>query len=170
MSELFPPNFTASNSRRRVTLRIVACVALGLSFVSSAGSEDVPQELAALATKARLGGTITAWCRAEFQSGESGSFALAVTRNGRKRYVALDSHARVTELSPFKGSADLSCYSRAEAEKLDAAIRQSETIQGDITPQWNTTVVCGFTDDTAAACWQYSPDDRAFVRIGQWVT
>ncbi|NOT25160.1 MAG: hypothetical protein HOP16_03560 [Acidobacteria bacterium] len=84
--------------------------------------------------------------------------------------MALDADGRVTALGSFTLVADLSCYSRAEAEKLGASIRQSDTIQGQITPRWATTVVCGFLDDTAAACWQYSPADGTFVKVGQWVT
>jgi hypothetical protein len=37
-------------------------------------------------------------------------------------------------------------------------------------PRFNTTVVCGFLEDTVAECWQYSPDDRAFVKVGGWTT
>jgi hypothetical protein len=122
-----------------------------------------------LAAKARLAPIVT-WCRAEFQSGQSGSFAVAVRADGAGRYVALDAGGRPTALSEFKGRADLSCYTRAEAEKLEQSIRQSETIHGQIAPRWNTTVVCGFTDETTAHCWQYSPADRTFVTVGGWTT
>jgi hypothetical protein len=113
---------------------------------------------------------VTAWCRAEFQPGHPDAFALAVASVAGGRYVALDADGNVTELASFTRSADLSCYSRAEAEHLDVTIRQSDTIHGRITPRWNTTVVCGFIDDTSAECWQYSPGERAFVRVGQWIT
>ena len=128
-----------------------------------------PQELAASAAKAKLGPILT-WCRAEFQSGRQGSFALAVGDHAGGRYLALDADGRVTALSEFMGRADLSCYTRAEAEKLERSIRQSETIDGRIAPRWNTTVVCGFTDNTTAHCWQYSPGDRTFVTVGGWTT
>ncbi len=145
--------------------------ALGLAIASLSAPQEVPSELAALVAKARLSGSVTAWCRAEFRSGHPGAFAVAIATPDRDgRYIALDSNGRVTRLASFAGSADLSCYSRADAEKLDATIRQSETIHGHIAPRWNTTVVCGFTGDTAAACWQYSPADRAFVKVGQWIT
>jgi hypothetical protein len=150
---------------------IVTLFALGLAAAAIAAAQDVPSELAVLATKAHLNGSVTAWCRAEFRSGHPGAFAVAVRAAERGgRYVALDSDGRVTDLGAFKGSADLSCYSRAGAEKLDATIRQSDTIQGHITPRWNTTIVCGFVEDTVAACWQYSPDGREFVKVGQWIT
>jgi hypothetical protein len=136
-----------------------------------AAAQEMPSKLAALVARARLNGPVTTWCRAEFRSGHPDAFAVAVTSaDGGGRYVALDSDGSVTELGTFKRSADLSCYSRARAEKLDVTIRQSDTIHGHITPRWNTTVVCGFCEDTAATCWQYSPADRAFVQIGQWVT
>ena len=73
-------------------------------------------------------------------------------------------------LASFTGSAALSCYSRAEAEKLDVTIGRSEAIHGHITPRWRTTVVCAFVDNTTSVCWQYSPADRVFVKVGEWVT
>ena len=146
-------------------------LAVGLALASLSAAQQVPPELDALVAKTRQGGRVSAWCRAEFRSGHPGAFAVAIAALDREgRYVALDSDGRVTQLASFKGSAGLSCYSRAEAETLDATIRQSETIHGHIAPRWNTTVVCGFTEDTAAACWQYSPADRVFVKVGQWVT
>lgn len=130
---------------------------------------QLPQELTALAVKAKLA-PIVSWCRAEFQTGQAGSFAVAVAAGEDRRYIALDADGRPTSLSEFKGRADLSCYTRAEAEKLERSIRQSETIHGQIAPRWNTTVICGFTDDTTAHCWQYSPVDRTFVTVGGWTT
>jgi len=144
---------------------------IGLAVASIAVAQRVPPELSALASKAGLDRPVAAWCRAEFRSGHPGAFAVAVTSAaGGGRYVILDSDASVEELAAFTRGPDLSCYSRAEAEKLNVDIRDSRTIQGEITPRWSTAVVCGFVDDTSAACWQYSPDAGAFVRIGGWVT
>ena len=130
----------------------------------------MPAELEALVARTRLEGAVAAWCRGEFQSGQQGTHAVAVEAGAGGRYLALDRDGRTTTLAPFTGRADLSCYTRAEAEQLDRSIRQSETIHGQIAPRWNTTVVCGFTDDTTAQCWQYSPADRAFVTVGEWTT
>lgn len=131
---------------------MVALLVLALALALQPARES-PHDLAALAAKARLA-PIVMWCRAEFQSGQKGSFALAVGAHGAGRYLALDADGRPTALSEFNGRADLSCYTRAEAEKLERSIRQSETIHGQIAPRWNTTVVCGFTDNTTAHCWQ----------------
>lgn len=142
-------------------------------FVMAVGQQPAskpPQEVVALASKAKLDAAIVAWCRAEFRSGQRASYAVAVGTTAGGRYLALDADGRATTLAAFTGRADLSCYTRAAAEKLDRSIRQSETIHGQIAPRWNATVVCGFTDDTTAQCWQYSPDARAFVRVGQWTT
>jgi hypothetical protein len=49
-------------------------------------------------------------------------------------------------------------------------VSQSSTILGQIVKRFDTTVVCGFLEDTVAECWQYSPDDRAFVEVGGWTT
>jgi hypothetical protein len=129
-----------------------------------------PAELQALVARAKLDGAVAAWCRAEFQSGQRGSYAVAAGAGAGGRYLALDADGRATTLSAFAGRADLSCHTRAEAEQLDRSIRQSETIHGQVTPRWSTTVVCGFTDDTTAQCWQYSPADHAFVKVGGWTT
>jgi hypothetical protein len=147
---------------------MVALIVLSLALVLQAAPKP-PQELAALAAKAKLA-PIVMWCPAEFQSGQQGSFAVAVGDHGAGRYLALDADGRATALSEFTGRSDLSCYTKAEAEKLERSIRQSETIHGQIAPRWNTTVVCGFIDDTTAHCWQYSPVDRAFVTVGGWTT
>ncbi len=150
---------------------LITVFMLGLGPGLDAPPQDVPSELARLVAKARLDGPVAAWCRAEFRPGHSGAFAVAVTSpKGGGTYVALDADGRTMVLGSFTSTADLSCYSRSRAEELDVAIRQSETIHGHITPRWKTTVVCGFAEDTAAACWQYSPDERAFVKVGEWIT
>jgi hypothetical protein len=135
------------------------------------GAQEIPSEVAALAAKARLNGRVAAWCPAEFRSGQKGAVAVAVmSAASRGRYIALDSDGRVAELASFERTADLSCFSRGQAEALDVSIREAAIIHGHITPLWNTTVVCGFTDNTTAVCWQYSPADQAFVRVGHWIT
>jgi hypothetical protein len=131
---------------------------------------EIPSELDALA-RGRIDGDVAAWCRADFHAGQRGAFAVAVSNAAAGgRYVALEVDGRVSELAAYTGRPDLSCYTRADAETLDGSIRQSETIHGELKPQWNTTVVCGFTDDTTAQCWQYSPVDRTFVQVGGWTT
>jgi hypothetical protein len=148
-------------------LAAVAAVALA----SVAAGQEIPKELVSLTEKARLDGRVTAWCRAEFRRGHPDAFAAAVvSTDGSGRYIALHPDATVTELASYKRAADLSCYTRKEAEKLGRTIKESETIHGQIRPRWNTTVVCGFIDDTSAICWQYSPVVRAFVKVGEWVT
>lgn len=151
--------------------RAARILGLGLAVAWMAGAQELPSELQLLAAKARLDDPVAAWCRAEFRSGDPNAFAVAVSAaRGGGRYLALEGDGSVTELARFERSADLACYSRARAENLDASLRASETIHGHIRPRWNTTVVCAFTDDTMARCWQYSPGDRAFVEVGRWVT
>lgn len=132
--------------------------------------QAVPRALTALAAEADLPAPIR-WCRGEFRAGRSAAYAVAVPsaiKGGR--YLVLEDGAPAVELAPFVGGADLSCYSPSEARRLDRSIRESETIDGEIAPRWRTTVVCGFVDDTTAVCWQYSPDARAFVKVGGWTT
>jgi hypothetical protein len=144
---------------------------VGLAFASIAVAQSVPAELSALAAKARLDRPVAAWCRAEFRAGHPGEFAVAMpSAAGGGRYLVLESDASVKDLGSFTRLPDLSCYGRAEAEQLAVTIGRSATIQGQITPRWNAAVICTFVDDTTAICWQYSPDDGVFVKVGGWVT
>lgn len=137
-----------------------------------AAGQPVPADVAALAAKAHAGGPIAGWCRGEFRPGRPHGFAVAVAAGGSGggRYKVFEVDGTVDDLAAFGSAASISCYTRAEASGLDETIRSSDTIHGHVTPRWNTTVVCGFIDDTSAVCWQYSPADRAFVKVGEWVT
>jgi hypothetical protein len=166
-----------SSYHRRKNIRLpnaqlhAALVLVALAAASIAAVQPVPFELSRLIAKARLDGPVTAWCRGEFRAGRRRAFAVAVTSAaGGGRYLVLESDATITELASFRRSADLSCHTRAEAQKLDLVISRSETIHGHITPRWSTAVVCAFVDETTSACWQYSPADRAFVEVGGWIT
>jgi hypothetical protein len=146
-------------------------ISLALAAATIVPAQPVPAELTTLAAKARLDGRVAAWCRGAFQSGRPHAFAVAISdADASGRYVVLESDAAVTELASYTDGADLSCYTRAEARKLSDSIRRSETIRGQITPRWSSAVICAFVDATEAVCWQYSPTDRAFVRVGGWVT
>jgi hypothetical protein len=145
--------------------------AIGLAVAVMAVAQQPPPELSALASKAGLDRPVSTWCRAEFRTGYSGEFAVAViSAAGGGRYLVLESDGSVRELASFTQGPDLSCYSRAQAEQLDLTIGRSRAIHGQITPRWNTAVICAFVDATTSVCWQYSPDDHVFVRIGGWVT
>ena len=149
---------------------IVTLFMQGLVAALIAGARDMPSELAALTAKARLSRPV-AWCRAEFRSGHAGAFAVAVaSADGGGRYAAVDSDGSADGIGCLQTQRRSLCYSRAQAEKLDARIKTIRHHPWYIRPRWNTTVVCGFIDDTAATCWQDSPADRAFVKIGQWIT
>lgn len=146
-------------------------VAVALAIGSMAAAQPAPPELSALAAKARIGGPVAAWCRGQFRPRHPRAFAVAIaSAAGGGRYAVLESDATVTPLGSFTGGADLKCYTRAEARKLNDTIASSETIHGRVTPRWNTTVVCAFVDDVTSVCWQYSPTDRAFVEVGGWTT
>jgi hypothetical protein len=138
--------------------------------VPSGSRPPVPPELSALAAKAKVVGLVSAWCRVLFQ-GRPGAYAVATTSADRGgRYLVVESDATTIELGSFRETPDLACYTPAQAKALNRTIRESETIQGWVTPRWSTTVVCGFVDDTTSVCWQYSPANRAFVRVGGWST
>jgi len=150
--------------------RLGTVLSLALVVHSIGSAQAVPAELSELTTRARLSSPVASWCRGEFRSGNSGSYAVAVSSAGGGRYVVVEADATVIELGSYTDSADLSCYTPAEARKLHRAIEQSDTIHGEIVPQWGTTVVCAFVDATTSVCWQFSPTDRGFVRVGGWVT
>jgi hypothetical protein len=143
---------------------------LGLGVAAQRAAVDVVPDLAVLLGRSKLAGQIVAWCGAQLREGQPRSYALALTTAAGGRYVILDTDTRVKELAAFKGRADLSCYNPAEARTLDRTIQQSDTIHGQIAPRWNTTVVCGFVDDTTAECWQYSPANQLFMKVGGWTT
>lgn len=153
-------------SRRASRLAVVLALA-----AAAAHAQTTPAELQALAATSGVKGSIAAWCRAEFRAGDPGAFAVAVASDGGGgRYLALDADGRATELATYTRTPGLACHTSDAAKTLDATIKESETLAGHVRPRWKTTVVCGFTDDTSATCWQYSPPERAFVKVGQWVT
>lgn len=150
---------------------LVALFALGVLAASMLGAQQMPSELATLVSRAGLTGAIGGWCRGTFRPGHPGGFAIAVTAAPTGgRYLLLDSDGAVSELGSFDRRPDLACYSRAQAKKLDIALRRSSTLHGRIVPRWNTTVICAFVNATGALCWQYSPKERRLIHIGEWVT
>ena len=150
--------------------RLTTVLSLALVAQVMVSAQTVPTELSALIARARLSSPVVGWCRGEFRSGNSGSYAVAVSSAAGGRYLVVEFDATVVELGSYTGRADLACYTPAEAQKLHVAIQQSDTIEGGIASQWGTTVVCAFVDATTSVCWQYSPTDRRFVRVGGWVT
>ena len=122
-----------------------------------------PADVMALMTKASIPGRLYSFCAV------TGGFAIA-TVGAERGYLVVHGDGRAETLAAYTGRPDLTCYTRREAEKLDVTIRSSETIEGSVTPRWDSTVICGFVRDTEAVCWQYSPQEKKFVRIGGWVT
>jgi hypothetical protein len=151
-------------------LRASAAIAVVLSSVF-APSRAAPAALSAAAAKARLNGTVLAWCAGEFRRGHAHAFAVAIAAPaGEARYIVIERDGTTFDLASFKGQADLSCYTPAQARRLNANIAASETIHGNVNPRWPTTVICGFVEATHAVCWQFSPTQRGFVKIGEWTT
>lgn len=146
-------------------------LALAAASVLVAAQPNPPSDLAATMAKARPDGRLVSWCRGQFRPGGPHAYAAAVASvAGGGSYIVTDHDASVTVLAAFKGAPDLSCYTPAEARKLNESIRTSETISGRVAPAFSTTVVCGFVEETNAVCWQYSPASRAFIKIGEWQT
>jgi hypothetical protein len=131
----------------------------------------LPQDLLALVASARIGGSVSDWCRVELGPAHPRAFVVAVRSPvGGGHYFVLGLNADRIELAAFAGQAELSCLTAPQAKALDTTIKQSETVHGAIEPVWNTTVVCAFLEPTRAVCWQFSPHRRAFVKVGEWLT
>ena len=149
---------------------MLASLCLAIAATSMA-APPVPPALAAILAAQGITQPATAWCRGEFRAGAPEAFAVALEASpGKGVYAVVERDAKPIQLETFAAGPSVDCYTRAEADKLDASIRQSATIHGAIAPRWKTAVVCAFTDATSATCWQYSPADRAFVTIGRWTT
>lgn len=156
---------------RRLLPGVLSVLGFAVTLSAVASEQPVPPALSAMVTRAQIEGRVTAWCGGEFRAGHPDAFAAAVTSAaGQGRYVVLDSDGTVAELGAFEGEPDLSCYTPAEARKLTETIGESNTIEGHVAPRWPTTVICAFSDSTTAACWQYSPKARRFVKVGGWIT
>ena len=151
-------------------MNVATMVRVALIAAVATATQPIPARLSALVAKARLDGRAAAWCGGRFRPGSADAFAVAMTSPDGGRYVVLDADAVSHELARFSGGAGLSCYTRAEARRLDRTIRRSDTIHGRVAPRWNTTIVCGFVEDTIAVCWQFDPATRGFVTIGGWTT
>jgi hypothetical protein len=146
-------------------------VSMAAAVSLHAAQPGLPSDLASLAAKAGVRGTVARWCSGDMRAKGRLGYAAAVTQlSGGGRYVILDASAAVVELAVFTGSPELSCYTPAAARALNESIRTSETISGRVTPLFATTVVCGFVRHTRATCWQYSQKTRAFVHVGGWET
>jgi hypothetical protein len=148
------------------------CVVMFAAAASlHAAQPATPPDLSALVAKAGVDGRVASWCSGEFRTRGRKGYAASVTRaHGGGRYLVFEAGQAVGELESFQGTPDLSCYTPAEARKLNASIRSSDTIGGGVVPLFTTTVVCGFVENTRAICWQYSPKTRTFVKIGEWQT
>ena len=142
-----------------------------VSGVAFAATPPVPPALAELAAKAGINGPLAGWCGGEFRPGQRGAFAVAAgsARKGG-RYLVVESDGKAYQLSAYAGGADIACYTPAEAKKLNETIGETDTVHGKVGPRWSTTVVCGFVEDTEAVCWQYSPAEARFVKVGGWTT
>lgn len=160
-----------ASARARAAVGVLAFGAAVAAAVVAAAAQSPPPDLSALAASARLDGQVSGWCRGEFRAGHPDAYAVAVTAaNGGGRYVVLESEVAAVNLAVFRGSPEISCYAPERARELHVAIRSSATIHGQIVPVWSTTVICAFVEGTRAVCWQYSPDARAFVQVGEWIT
>jgi hypothetical protein len=153
--------------------RMLAGVTLAFAMVASTHGAQPPAgaDLTTLLARAGIGGTPIASCRGEFRPGHPNDFAVAMNdADGQSRYFVVQDDGTRYELDVYSGKPDLACYTISEADRLNASIARSETINGRITAEWDGHVVCGFIEPTIAVCWQFAPEQRRFVRIGGWTT
>ncbi len=146
-------------------------VALVVVTTLCAAQPPVPPGLAELIAKAPIAGPVAAWCAARIARTGPVAYAIAVpAQGGGGRYVVLAPEGGTAVLGNYSGEPDLSCLTPAEARRLNRSIAQTPTIHGAIQPLRDTTVVCGFVENTRAVCWQHSPKAGTFVRVGEWTT
>lgn len=151
---------------KRGALFAVLASSVGLCLAQ----QPLPADLAVQLAKARLGEPVYAWCSGQFIAGRD-AYAIAVpSPAGGGRYLVLGPDGEIAILGAYADGADLACHTPAEAKDLNISISRTRTVHGAIKPIWDTTVVCGFVDNTHSVCWQHSPNARAFVKIGEWVT
>jgi hypothetical protein len=144
-------------------------VALSIA-ASSALATTVPPADADLLRGAGIRGEVAASCSLSPTRGKPKTLALQVSTSSGGEYVIVERGSPPIVLARFQGKGELSCRTPQEARRLGATIARSETIRGSLRPRWNTTVVCGFTSSTEALCWQYSPRELRYTRIGGWST
>jgi hypothetical protein len=127
--------------------------------------------LATVLDRAGVRGHVDASCRGGFRPGQGVDVAVAVSEAGSGgRYLVVQDDGRVHELAEYSGKPDLSCYTVTEADRLNATIARSDTMNGRVVAEWDGAVVCGFIEPTIAVCWQFAQEQRRFVRIGGWTT
>lgn len=154
--------------RMRHTITMLA-ITLGSGL--SAVAHPAPADLSDLALSARLDLPVAGWCRGELQAGHPRAYAIAVTApSGGGRYLILGSDRTVSELAPFAGRPEITCYTPAAAGALNLEIAESSTVDGQVTVPRTTSIVCAFVENTRATCWQYSPVASEFVKVGEWTT
>jgi hypothetical protein len=152
---------------------MLVSVALGFAMVASALATQASPgaSLPDLLLRAGIRGTPAASCRGEFRLGHPNEFAVAMNdADGQSRYFVVQDDGTRYELDVYSDKPDLACYTITEADRLNATIARSDTINGRITAEWDGHVVCGFIEPTIAVCWQFAPEQRRFVRIGGWTT
>ena len=154
-----------------ITATQAVLFALVSAALAAGGQRAAEPEAEALLARTGVRGTLVASCRGEFRVGHPGEFAVAVNdREAGGRYLAIDDSAKTYELASYSGTPELSCYSVRDADRLNATIARSDTINGRVTAEWDGTVVCGFIEPTIAVCWQFVPEQGRFVRVGGWTT
>ncbi|MDA0266647.1 MAG: hypothetical protein O2890_07445 [Cyanobacteria bacterium] len=143
---------------------------LALFIVGTTGR--VPHDLAALVRKAKIEHGITDWCRGDFGLSHVSAYAISTTHTSadRGQYFILGIDSAPIVLAAFTHGSQLRCDTPAAASARGAAIAASPIIHGYIAPRWDTTVICGWVTATRALCWQYSPSDRQFIIVGEWIT
>lgn len=155
-------------------LAFAASVALSASLAISKGACEPRQtdvRLVNLLMKIGLRDKAGAWCGGELQPGRTDVYAIDVhEEHGEGKYLVVADGMQPVLLAAFSGQAALGCLSPTQAREQDEVVRNTEGIGGSLTPIGNTTVVCGFVDESSVRCWQFSPDTHTFVEVGGWVT
>lgn len=164
------PSLKLTRYDRRQRMRPLALPLALLVSLPSAIATPLPFALAEALRGTTLRGEPTSWCRLGTRPQASQAFAVLVSKPAGGEYVIVERRHPPLLLAAFEGKGELSCHTPRQARQLGASIARSETVRGAVQPKWNTTVICGFTRNTEAVCWQYAPALQRFERVGGWVT
>jgi hypothetical protein len=156
--------------QRSVSLQ-AACVGVAL-LLAAAGAlaAELPAAFAGALREAGLDGEVVSSCSLSSRRAQPQAHAVQLATASGGTYVVVERGRPPSVLAQFQGRGELSCHTPQQARRLHAALARSETLRGALRPRWNTTVVCGFTSATEAACWQYAPPHGRYTRIGGWLT
>jgi len=121
---------------------------------------------------------INSMCVGSFEQDGGTEYLLGVVNplNGEGEYVVFLRDAiikiEIFKLAPAwqESLPDVKCFSEMGAKRLNATLKNTESISGQITSNNHFDVACvaPYDSHNAYSCYTYSPKHRRFLGIGGW--